>query len=208
MSQQKQRVQEFISNPHTSENDKRFAGSLLSSLDRYPQLTARQWAAFQSMEARYTPEAISRRQEWESQYSEAHKKRALIAANYYLEISDPRTQWYRSLAEKIVASDDYVPSERAYNALVNNKYAQKIIVGTETPPRFERGALVQFRSNDSIAKPLRNRYGIVVANDLPITTAARGNKTYSILPFGTTHTIRAEERHLKKPRKAKNESSQ
>jgi hypothetical protein len=195
------RIKEFLQKECISDRDRAFANSLLRSAEKYSTLTSRQWGAFQQMSHRYDPATIARHHQWRENFGDLERRDLLIVATYYQ--SQKKYTWYNDLAEKILADPEFIPTEKQYNALVNNKYAHKILSGTQATPAFERGSLVQFRKCEGIPRTLHNRLAIVVANDLPVLSAARGNKAYAILPFGTTHTQRVEERHLKKPRGSK-----
>jgi len=50
---------------------------------------------------------------------------------------------------------------------------------------------------------LRNQFALVVDNNGPVTSATKGAKMYSILPFGESAPIKIQERWLKKKRGSK-----
>ena len=121
----------------------------------------------------------------------------LIAANYYR--ANP--PYFGDLATKVIEDKSFIPSEKAYRKMVENKYVQKVIATVNTSPQFEVGALVQVRRTASkAAYKLRDRVAMVVANDGPVKSAAKGARTYTVLPFGESQTVQIEERYLKKKR--------
>jgi len=198
MSVQKDRIEKFLQNKEVSPRDEAFAESLLGSLQKYPSLTPRQWSAFEGMESRYSPEVIEQRRAWKDSYTEEKRQMAEIAAKYYL------TQdygYYKELARKVLNGE--ILTEKQYNSFVNNKYAQKVIEGHMSEALFSNGSLVQFRNIASLPKSRRDRLAIVIDNSLQITSAVRGNKTYSVLLFGSSHPIVTEERYLRSPKKKK-----
>ena len=86
--------------------------------------------------------------------------------------------------------------------MVENKFVQKVITTLESDPIFSIGALVQVRKTArGPSYFLRDRIAMVVANNGPVISAARGARTYTILPFGEPNTVDIQERYLKKKRR-------
>ena len=82
------------------------------------------------------------RKNWEATYKEEHRQTAIICANYYV-----TTSYFRDLAVKIATDEDFVPTERQYNALTKNKYAKKAIAAATQPPAFPVNTLAKVRAN-------------------------------------------------------------
>ena len=118
-----------------------------------------------------------------------------IAAHYYL--ANP--PYFRDIAEKALEDDSFVPSERAYEKMVQNKYATKVIESTLSEPKYNAGSHVMLRSTANIRSYPRDAIGVVLKTDAkPVFSAARGSKVYSVLFFGQTQAAFVEERWLKK----------
>jgi len=85
--------------------------------------------------------------------------------------------------------------------MVENKYVQNVITTIQSEPLYEVGCLVQVRRT---AKGPHYRFrdciALVVDNSGPVTSATKGAKTYSILPFGETAPVKIQERWLKRKR--------
>ena len=144
-----------------SERDRSFAGSLKSQFEDSGKLSPKQIECLERMEERYSDAAVAARNEWEANYKKLHRPIALICAKYYI-----KTNYFRDLALKIGADEDFVPTERQFNALTKNKYAKKAIAAATEPPAFPVGSLAKVRANyNLVQKPhLHNQIGLVVAN--------------------------------------------
>ena len=191
------RIHAFLNREDISPSEKSFAGSISDYLARKGRISNNQWAAFQRMEARYSPEVIAQRAAWYDAWNEEKAANLQIAAHYYR--ANP--PYFGDLATRVIDDPEFIPSEKQYRKMVENKYVQKVLATTRTAAAFEVGALVQVRktARGSIY-PLRERIAMVVTNDGPVTSAAKGARTYTILPFGESNTVDIQERYLKKKR--------
>jgi hypothetical protein len=122
-----------------------------------------------------------------------------IAAHYYL--ANP--PYFRDVAEKALGDDSFVPSERAYAKMVENKYATKVIESTRSKPKFNPGSHVALRANANVgwSIPRAGTAVVLKADASPVISPARGSKIYSVLFFGKTETVHVEERWLKKAKR-------
>ncbi len=140
--------------------DRKFAESLHKQLDA--GLTFKQIECVERMEERYSDAAIAARDAWAVNYkAEGHREIALICANYYI-----TTTYFRDLALKIGTDENFVPTERQFNALTKNKYAKKAIAAATEPPAFPIGSLCKVRANyNLVSNPkLHDQVGLIVAN--------------------------------------------
>ena len=69
------------------------------------------------MEQRYSPASVLKRERWAQSYKGAHREIAMICARYYR-----TTTYFRDLATKVLLDEDFVPTEKQFNALTKNKY--------------------------------------------------------------------------------------
>jgi len=176
-----------------SEGDRKFATSLSDQLKDQGKLTPKQVECLDRMEERYSEEAIAARKNWEANYKAEHRQTALICANYYI-----TTNYFRDLAVKIQSDEDFVPTQRQFNALTQNKYAKKAIKAATEPPAFPVGTLAKVRANYNLVtdRTLHDQIGLVVANH------AKGLYASStILVNGKQHKL--EDRCLKAAGKKK-----
>ena len=144
-----------------SERDRSFAGSLKSQFEDSGKLSPKQIECLERMEERYSDAAVAARNEWEANYKKLHRPIALICAKYYI-----KTNYFRDLALRIGSDEDFVPTERQFNALTKNKYAKKAIAAATEPPAFPVGSLAKVRANYNLVQrnDLHDQVGLVVAN--------------------------------------------
>ena len=144
-----------------SERDRSFAGSLKSQFEDSGKLSPKQIECLERMEERYSDAAVAARNEWEANYKKLHRPIALICAKYYI-----KTNYFRDLALRIGSDEDFVPTERQFNALTKNKYAKKAIAAATEPPAFPVGSLCKVRANYNLVQrnDLHDQIGLVTAN--------------------------------------------
>ena len=177
-------------------------GQLLAGRD----LSARQLEILAKIEARHSDKAQAVRDNWASSFTSEMREKMIIAAHYYL--ANP--PYFGDLARKVIEDDAFVPSKKAYEKMVENKFATKVIESTLSTPKFAPGSHVALRANAKIyratgpypstpTRELRAKLGIIIKVDAkPVTSAARGSKVYSVLFFGEALPVFVEERWLKK----------
>ncbi len=88
----------------------------------------------------------------------------LIAAHYYR--ANP--PYFGDLATKVIDDKSYIPSEKAYRKMCENKYALKVFKAHHAEPKFQPGSLVVVRSNAKASRTLKNKPCLVIKADLPI----------------------------------------
>ena len=152
---------ESLMSKELSERDRKFAESLQSQFNDQGNLSPKQVECVERLEQRYSDEAIVARNEWEAKYKANHREVALICAKYYR-----TTAYFRDLATRVLLEEDFVPTEKQFNALTKNKYAKKAIAAATEPPAFPIGSLCKVRANyNLVQRPhLHNQIGLVVAN--------------------------------------------
>ena len=176
-----------------SERDRKFAESLKKQFEDGGKLSHKQIECVEKMEQRYSPASVLKRERWAQSYKAEHRETALIVAKYYA-----TTMYFRDLSLKIATDEDFVPTEKQFNALTKNKYAKKAIAAATEPPAFPIGTLAKVRANyNLVQKPhLHNQIGLVVANH-PIGLYASS----TILVNG--ENVKLEDRCLKAAAKKK-----
>ena len=173
-----------------------FITSLKGQLSMGRELSPRQKEILKKVEDRHSDKAQAMRESWASNFSSEMREKLVIAARYYL--ANP--PYFGDIAKKALEDDSYVPSERSYRKMVENKYATKVIESTLAEPKFNAGSHVAIRKTASIGlHSTRRTNGVVLKVDAaPVTSAARGSKVYSVLFFGDSKATLIEERWLKK----------
>jgi len=144
-----------------AEGDKRFVESLHKQWQDQGKLSPKQVEILSKKEEAYSEEAIAARNSWRNDYRLKHREVALICARYYRS-----TQYFRDLASNVLLDEDFVPTQRQFQAMTQNKFAKKAIVAATEPPLFPVGSLVKIRGNASLVpqRNLHNELAVVVEN--------------------------------------------
>ena len=197
MSEQIKRLDTFLALSDISKSERSFGESLHGSVKKWGKLTPKQWSAFERMEARHGPEVKASRKAWNDAWNDEKARKLKVAAEYYLH----NPPYFGDAARSIMADETYIPSEKLYRKMVENKYVQKVLATLEADALYPAGSLVKVRKTARRASyNLRDRIAMVVSTDGPVKTAAKGAKTYVILPFGESATVEIQERWLEKHR--------
>jgi hypothetical protein len=143
------------------ERDRKFAESLKKQFEDGGKLSHKQIECVERLEQRYSPTSQLKRERWAQSYKGDHREVAMICARYYR-----TTSYFRDLSSKILLEEDFIPTEKQFNALTKNKYALKAVAAATEPPAFPVGSLAKVRANyNLVQKPhLHNQIGLVVAN--------------------------------------------
>jgi len=144
-----------------SEKDRNFAESLQRQFADGGKLSPKQIECLEKMEQRYSPASVLKREQWAQSYGAEHRETALICARYYRS-----TNYFQDLALKIIGDENFVPTEKQFNALTKNKYAKKAIIAATAPPAFPVGSLCKVRANYNLVQrsELHDLIGLVVSN--------------------------------------------
>jgi hypothetical protein len=176
-----------------SEKDRPFAESLKRQFEDGGTLSAKQIECLEKMEQRYSPETVLKRERWAQSYKADHRPTALIVAKYYR-----TTQYFSDLASNILLDENFVPTERQFEAMTKNKYAKKAITTATEPPAFPVGSLCKVRANHNLVsrRELHDQFGLVMENH-PVGLYASS----TLLVNGVK--VRLEDRCLKAAKKKK-----
>jgi hypothetical protein len=190
-------IVEALANEALAPRDRGFIESLKGQYVRWGKLSDKQLSALQNVSVRYSDAGIASRNEWTTSYSSGDlRQRCEIAAAYYA--ANP--PYYGELADKILSQEGFIPSERQYNKITQNKYALKVIEATLAEPKYPLNALVEGRA--SAGRRLQGKKAFVLkVNAAPVVNAAKGSKRYLVLPIGEAAPMLVEEREIKKVRK-------
>ncbi len=181
-----------------------FVGSLAGQVQTGRSLSARQMEILTKIEGEHSEKAVTARQDWTQRYTnneDSMRDKAIVAANYY-----SHTGYFGNLVESLLSDPAYIPSEKQYRKMVENKYAQKVLDCHYDAPKYAVGSFVALRSSAGWAQSQATGGKpcvVIQANAAPITSAARGAKKYKVLPVGAAKPVIIEERHIKIARKLK-----
>jgi hypothetical protein len=191
-----ERIENILKIPFILENTKGFLESVYEQYNKNGNLTQSQLNAVNKINKKYSSETIVDYEKWVEQYCQDDRDKAKICAFYYK--NNP--PYFKELSEKILNEPNFVPTEKQFNSMCTNKFAEKVIRETRSKPKFLVGQLVQGRKNAPIK--IRDSYfSVIEIGAVPVISAAKGAKVYTLLPLGKTQVVNCEERFLKKAQK-------
>ena len=179
--------------------ERNFLSSLLESANKWGRLTAKQNEVFQRIEKKSDPAFQSARKAWNESWTPEKRTKLVFAANYY----KANPPYYGDVAERILNDSNYIPSEKLYRKMVENRYVQRAMANAAATPLYAVGTMVTIRN--SMSNPtrasLRGQDVLVVEVEQDVLHATKGTRSYTVLPIGAGETLVIQERWLKKSRK-------
>ena len=180
--------------------ERSFMGSLLDSAKKWGRLTAKQHEVFQRIEKKTDPAHQRAISDWRVAWltnPEMHEA-IVFAANYY----KANPPYYGEVANRILNDSSYIPSEKLYRKMVENKYVQRAMVNAQSASLYEVGSLVTVRDSQSVVGPIRSYRGkdSVVLEVGENLSATKGARIYKVLPIGAAQAVETQERYIKKKR--------
>ena len=199
------RIDSALTKPELlSDWEKGYLESIKEQYNKRGKLSARQIEIFERIETQKLSEsAQNAKKTWDNSYNGEKRRIALICAEYY-----SHTGYFTNLADSVIHDVGFIPTEKAWKKMCENKYAKKVIAEHDAKPKYPVGSVVAFRSTADWSHR-QNSGGMpcmVISSGGYIKSAAKGSKPYKVLPYGATQVIECEERHIKKcknPKKVK-----
>jgi hypothetical protein len=176
--------------------ERSFLGSLRDSAKKWGRLTGKQHDVFQRIERKSNPEHIAARKKWNESFTPAMRESLKFAAEYY----KANPPYFGDAATRILSNPDYVPTEKLYRKMVENKYVQRAIANANEDAKFPVGTMVMVRDSKSVQGRIsryRGQLAVVVECAKSVRSATKGSRNMTVLPVGGTETIQTEERYLK-----------
>ena len=176
-----------------------FLESLSQWVEKGRNLSHRQNSTLQNIEAKYSDDKKAALQAWKEGFTPEMRENMTIMAHYY--INNP--PYFRDLAEKALSDEPFVPSEKAYRAMCENKYATRVISIVKQSPLFGVGAMASVRAN-AIGKAMffKNKMVMILEHDTSkVISAAKDARPVHVIPVGSSESFWTEERYLKKVKK-------
>ena len=179
--------------------ERSFMGSLLDSAKKWGRLTAKQHEVFQRIERKTDPAHIKAVTSWRENFTDEMREALVFAANYY----KANPPYFSDAATRILNDFSYVPGEKLYRKMVENRYVQRALQNAEAGPLYTVGSMATVRNSESVGGPARMHRGkdvIVLEVEEKVTSAVKGARMYKVLPVGSVDPIETQERFLKKKR--------
>jgi hypothetical protein len=143
MSDIPNRIEKLIGRTELNDFEKTFLPSIKDYYTKKNLLTPGQLSVLEKLEAKYSDEARALHDEWLKTWDEKKKLAFKTMVAYY----KGEGGYYSTTVKKLDANPDYVPTQKEYSSIVENKYAQRYLNNLNTPARFTVGDLVMVRSN-------------------------------------------------------------
>ena len=175
-----------------------FISSVSKGFSRYGSLTEGQQGVFQKIVDKYSDESLARRASWEDNYDGKARTDFLTMVGYY-KANPPYFSDVIFKAEK----ETFIPSEKLWRSMCENKYAKRVLATTSAGPLYPDGTLVIIRNTGQVPGYLgflRGKPAFVISHPAGVYSAAKGSKRVVILPIGASEIIETEERWLKPER--------
>ena len=178
-------------------------GFVESVADQYKQrnLSYGQIEVVNKILAKHSPEAVKARNDWRASYDEEKQALMRLAAEYYT----ANGPYFAAAAHKVLNDPAYIPTEKLFNKMTQNKYVQRWIAQREAGPAFAKGQLVRFRRNRLVGQYVGSRFKgtlAVVCNVGDQVSATKGSRSYLVLPIGQVKPLTTEERFLMRSKTA------
>jgi len=191
------RLATLLSNSSILAKDKEFVSSLDATWKRFSSLTKRQYDYFEVVEKRYDPVVVSQvaveRQKWIDAWDDWKRFRFQLCCKYYFQ-----TEYFRDLAERGIKDQNFIPTEKQFNAMCENNYAKRLI-DNMTNTKFESGDVVQSRSSAYLDQGM---VGTVLGalDDITRQSANIGGRKYRVLWMTTGQEQVVLEKEIRKYR--------
>ena len=200
-----ERIENLLKSGNLSNWEQDFCASINRQLIRGRKLSSKQVKIIHKIEGNVAKLVVGYDQ-WVKQWDDEKRKVWNIALDYY----QRGRVYFQSEVLKRKDNPEYIPPQRTFKKITENKYAQKIINELAKKPAFDPGSMVAIRSGCdardlgllySQMKELKSVPLFVMTVLDSVGSAAKGAREYTILPAGWTKTIKVQERHIKKAKR-------
>jgi len=177
--------------------ERNFLSSLRDSAKKWGRLTAKQHDIYQRIERKTDPVHQKAVSDWRANFTDEMREATVFAANYY----KANPPYFSDAATRILNDSNYIPSEKLYRKMVENKYVQRAMEHAQSAPLYAVGSMVTVRNSEGVVGPIRAWRSLpvlVLEAQQNITSATKGARVYKVLPIGGDKPIETQERYLKK----------
>lgn len=186
------KIEHLMVQPDLNNWEKNFLTSIKDYFVKYNRLSDGQFSHLDNIAQRYTADAIKQRDAWYASWNDEKKDKFRKIVDYYL-----TSVYYTNITRKAQDNPEYIPTEKEYDTLVNNKYAQKFLKNLEIPAKYQVGDLVQIRASWYRAGEIGTIIEVQVAESW-----VQGSRKYLVNLLGEDMTKEYEERAIKKFRES------
>lgn len=174
--------------------ERSFIDSIKVGWQKYGSVTVKQHGMIQKLADRYNPENIKAREDWTSSFDDEKRTRLQVMASYY----KANPPYFGDLATRIIEDPSYIPTEKAYNAMCENKYSQKVLDIHNSDPLYPSGTMAVARDSRQTPYQIRGKTVVVIEHPKGVHNSAKDARRVIVLPVGESVPVETEERWLKK----------
>lgn len=178
--------------------DQSFVISVVQQVVSGRQLSDRQNEILGQIKDRYSDTAIQSFHDFRDTFNDGLREDWRVLMTYYHSL--PERYFVKQVTEFFADPENHVPSQRDYERIRNNKYANKILLGWNSEPQWQSGEMVSLRDTAPrlTSKHFPTNLGLVIRSNSRVPqNACVGNKLYEVLPIGGVAPVEIEERYLK-----------
>ena len=201
------RIENLLKSGKLSGGEQDFCASINNQLIRGRKLSSKQINLIHKIEGNVAKLVVGYDQ-WVKQWDDEKRKLWNIAIDYYEKNQPYFSSEVSKRRDARREEREYIPPQRTFKKVVENKYVQKVINELDKKPAFDVGAMVALRAgvsrndiNVNLYKQMQELKSVplfVMAVLDSCGSSARGAREYTILPAGWTRTLKVQERHIKK----------
>lgn len=186
------KIEYLMVQPDLNNWEKNFLTSIKDYFVKYNKLSDGQFNHLDKIAQRYTADAVKQRDEWYASWNDQKKDNFKKIIDYYL-----NSVYYTTITRKVQDNPEYIPTEKEYDTIVNNKYAQRYLNNLNSAPKYQVGDLVQIRSSWY----RQGEIGTII-EVRNIDSWVSGSRKYLVNLLGEDDAREWEERGLKKFRES------
>jgi len=170
-----------------------FCESVTDALTRYGHLTPKQDETVQKIHEKYTDQEKNKRENWSRSFTPEMRDIMKVVARYYID----NPPYFNTTAQSVINNPEFLPSEKQYRAMCENKYAIRVITNWNAPDAFVPGQLVTARKNSAISRRLVGQPLLLVEYLPQVLDPVKGTRQIRVLPVGSANVQITQERYLK-----------
>lgn len=165
--------------------ESKFLNSIADTYKKYSNLSEGQYNTLVSLEKRYGPEEMEARREWYKTWDDDKNERFRKVIEYY-----KGTSYYQGIVER-AKDTNYIPTQKEYEAVTKNKYAERLLKELAAGPKFAVAELVVVRYYGE------HRLGLVtyVSNKCDWT---KGSRWYTVDIVGGVSGVNTVEKDIRR----------
>lgn len=184
------RISTLLGNSSVTARDREFVLSLQASFSKYSSLTQKQYNYFEVLEKRYDPATVAAnsaaRDAWLKSWDVWKQKQFKLCCQYYR-----LTPYFGDIVNNSIKDPNFIPSEKQFRAMCENKYAQRLIANM-TDAKFEPGDIVQRRKQDEWVGTV-----VFVSDHITRSSANIGGRIYRVCWMTNGEEMEIYERDIK-----------